>query len=218
VRAVGDLFPDTLQPSEVGIAGIPAFVPRFFALYPGAEELPEIVERQLRLCREFAPSGSVTPRPSWMLHVSVALCGTPRRLRYSMEKALLRAQEAFCFPAFDVVLDSVASFGSDGTALVAVADTGTTELVRDLRRALADAQQPFGLVGERSAAVPHLTLGYSKRPLDQRDAIQPIRFRAKEVCLVISTGRSEHQRVARWPLGGTVDRRDASCTRRATES
>jgi hypothetical protein len=107
---VDDLFPDTLQPSEVGIAGIPAFVPRFFALYPDAEELPEIVERQLRLCRESAPPGSITPRPTWMLHVSVALCGTPRRLRDSMEEALLRAQEAFCFPAFDVVLDSVAGF------------------------------------------------------------------------------------------------------------
>lgn len=201
------------------MAGIPAFVPRFFALYPDAGELPQIVERQLRLCRELAPSGSITPRPSWMLHVSVALCGTPRRLRYSMEEALLRAQEAFCFPAFDVVLDSVACFGSDGTAFVAVADTRTTEQVHDLRRALADAQQPFGLVGERSATVPHLTLGYSKRPLDQRDAIEPIRFRAKEVCLVISNiGHSEHQCVARWPLGGTVKRSDASYTRRATES
>lgn len=202
MSAVDDLFPDTLQPSEVGIAGIPAFVPRFFALYPDAEELPEIVERQLRLCRESAPPGSITPRPTWMLHVSVALCGTPRRLRDSMEEALLRAQEAFCFPAFDAVLDSVAGFGGDGTAFVAVADARTTELVHGLRRALADAQQPFGLIGERSAAVPHLTLGYGKRPLGQRHAIQQIRFRAKEVRLVISTGRSEHQCVARWPLGG----------------
>lgn len=202
VSDVGDLFPDTLQPSEVGIAGIPAFVPRFFALYPDAEELPEIVERQLRLCRELASPGSITPRPAWMLHVSVALCGAPRRLRYSMEEALLRAQEAFHFPAFDVVLDSVACFGGDGTAFVAVADAKTTEQVHDLRRALADAQRPFGLVGERSAAVPHLTLGYGKRPLDQRGPIQPIRFRAKQVCLVMSTGRSEHRCVARWPLGG----------------
>ena len=203
---IGDLFPDTLQPSEVGIAGIPAFIPRFFALYLDAKELPEIVERQLRLCREFAPSGSITPRPSWMLHVSVALCGTPRRLRYPMEQALRRAQETFCFPAFDVVLDSVASFGSDATAFVAVADASTTRGVHDLRRALADAQQPFGLVGERSATVPHLTLGYSKRPLDLRGTIQPIRLRAREVCLVISTGRSEHRCVARWPLAGSRPR------------
>ena len=199
---MGDLFPDTLQPSEVGIAGLPAFTPRFFALYPDAEELPGIVKRQLRLCRELAPSGGIVPRPARMLHVSVALCGAPRRLRYSMEEALRRAQEAFCFPAFDVVLDSVACFGSGGTAFVAVADTRTTALVQDLRRALADAQRPFGLVGERSAIVPHLTLGYSKRPLDQRDVIQPIRLRAKEVRLVTSTGHSEHQCVARWPLGG----------------
>jgi len=198
---VADLFPDTLQPSGVGIAGLPASVPRFFALYPGAEELPEVVERQLRLCREFAPSGGIVPRPARMLHVSVALCGAPRRLRYSMEEALRRAQEAFCFPAFDMVLDSVACFGSEGTAFVAVADTKTKARVHDLRRALADAQRPFGLVGERSATVPHLTLGYTKRPLDQRDAIEPIRLRATEVCLVISTGHSEHECVARWPLG-----------------
>ncbi|HKZ09716.1 MAG TPA: 2'-5' RNA ligase family protein [Rhodanobacteraceae bacterium] len=196
-----DLFPDTLQPGEVGIAGLPAFIPRFFALYPDAGELPEIVERQLTLCREVAPSGSITARPARMLHVSIALCGTPRRLRYSMEEALRRAQEAFHFPAFDVVLDSTACFGSDGTALVAVADTHTTDRVHDLRRELADAQQRFGLIGERSATVPHLTLGYGKRLLDRRQAIRPLGFRAREVCLVISTGHSEHRCVARWPLG-----------------
>jgi 2'-5' RNA ligase len=199
---VADLFPDTLQPSEVGVAGIPASVPRFFALYPDAEELPEVVERQLRLCRELASPGGIIPRPARMLHVSVALCGVPRRLRYSMEEALRRAQEAFCFPAFDVVLDSVACFGSEGTAFVAVADTNTKARVHDVRRALADAQRPFGLVGDRSATVPHLTLGYTKRPLDQRDAIEPIRLRATEVRLVTSTGHSEHECVARWPLGG----------------
>ena len=201
---MGDLFPDTLQPSEVGIAGIaglPAFTPRFFALYPDAEELPGIVERQSRLCRKFAPPGGIVPRPARMLHVSVALCGVPRRLRYPMEEALRRAREAFCFPAFDVVLDSVACFGSEGTAFVAVADTKTKARVHDLRRALADAQRPFGLVGERSATAPHLALGYTKRPLDRRDAIEPIRLRAKEVRLVISTGHSEHECVARWPLG-----------------
>ena len=199
---MADLFPHTLQPSEVGIAGIPASVPRFFALYPDADELPEVVERQLRLCREFAPSGGIVPRPARMLHVSVALCGVPRRLRHSMEEALCRAKEVFCFPAVDVVLDSVACFGSEGTAFVAVADTKTKARVHDLRRALADAQRPFGLVGERSATVPHLTLGYTKRPHDQRDAIEPIRLRATEVRLVISTGHSEHECVARWPLGG----------------
>lgn len=199
---MGDRFPDTLQPSEVGIAGIPATIPRFFALYPDAEELPELVERQLRLCRELAPSGSIVPRPSWMLHVSVALCGAPRQLRHSMEEALRRAQEAFYFSAFDVELDSAACFAGDGTAFVAVADARTTEQIHALRRALADAQRPFGLIGERSATIPHLTLGYGKRPLDQRRAIEPIRLRAKEVCLVTSTGHSEHLRVARWPLGG----------------
>lgn len=199
-----DLFPDTLQPAEIGIAGLPAFIPRFFALYPDAEELPDIVERQLMLCREIAPSGRITARPAWMLHVTIALCGTPRRLRYSMEEALHRAQEAFRLSAFDVVLDSLASFGSDGTALVAVADTHTTDRVHGLRRALADAQRPFGLVSERSMAVPHLTLGYGKRPLDGRLTIPPIRFRAKEVCLVVSTGQSEHQCLARWPLGSAT--------------
>lgn len=196
-----DLFPDTLQSGEVGIAGLPASIPRFFALYPGAGELPDIVERQSKLCREVAPSGSIVPRPASMLHVSVALCGTPRRLRYSMEEALRRAQEAFHFTAFDVVLDSIASFGSDGAALVAVADAGTTERVNDLRRALADAQQPFGLMAERSTTVPHLTLGYGKRLLDRAQAIPSIWFRAREVCLAISTGHSRHLCVARWPLG-----------------
>jgi 2'-5' RNA ligase len=125
----------------------------------------------LKLCREVAPSDSITARPARMLHVSIALCGTPRRLRYSMEEALRRAQGAFYFPAFDVVLDSTACFGNDGIALVAVADTHTTDRVHDLRRALADAQQPFGLIGERSATVPHLTLGYGKRLLDRRQAV-----------------------------------------------
>lgn len=197
---VDDLFPDTLQPAEVGIAGLPAFIPRFFALYPDAQELPGIVARQLELCREVAPSGNIAARPGRMLHVTIALCGTARRLRYSMEEALRRAQEAFHFAAFDVVLDSAAAFGGDAMAFVAVADTQTADRVHDLRRALADAQQPFGLVGERSASVPHLTLGYGKRSIDRRHAISPIRFRAREVCLVLSTGQSAHECLARWPL------------------
>jgi 2'-5' RNA ligase len=196
---VADLFPDTLRPCEVGIAGLPPFVPRFFALYPDPIELPEVAKRQSRLCGELAPPDTA-PRPPWMLHVSVALCGVPRRLRYPMEEALDRAQEAFSFPAFNATFDRTAGFGNDRTAFVAIADTCTTKLVHDLRRALADAQQPFGLFGEKGATVPHLTLGYSKQPIDQRNAIEPICFRAKEVFLVISTGRSKHLCVGRWPL------------------
>lgn len=192
VREVGDLFPDTLQRSAVG--------PRFFALYPDARELPEIIERQLRLCRELAP-GSITPRPSWMLHVSAALCGTPRRLRHSMEEALRRAQEAFCFPAFDVVLDSVACFGSDGTALVVVADEASQQRVNELRVALADAQRGAGLSGSRGNHVAHLTLGYGENLPGERRSIAPLRFHVGAVDLVMSnTGKSEHIRLGRWLL------------------
>jgi 2'-5' RNA ligase len=199
---VNDLFPGAPQRSDVGVAGLAASVASFFALYPDAKELPEIVERQLKLCRELAPSGGIVARPSWMLHVSVALCGAPRRLRCSVEEALRRAREALDFPAFDAVLDSTACFGGDGTAFVAVADTNTTAMVHGLRRALADAQRPLGLVGERSETVPHLTLGYGKRLLDRKQAIRPVRFRAREVCLMTSTRHSEHRCVARWPLAG----------------
>lgn len=195
---MGDLFPETLPSSKDRGADFSPPALRFFALYPETSELPTVVARQLQSCRDFAPG--VIPRPPHMLHVSVALCGVPRRLRCPMEEALLRAQAAFSFPAFDVVLDSTACFGGGGAAFVAVADDRSTAWVNRLRRALADAQRPFGLVGERSATVPHLTLGYGEGPSDRRPAIAPIRFRVNAVHLVISTGHSEHRRLACWPL------------------
>jgi hypothetical protein len=117
---------------------------------------------------------------------------------------LLRALGAFQFRVFVVVLVPPDCLGSVGTGCAAVAYSLTTARVHDLRRALADAQRPFGLVGERSATVPHLALGYGKRSLDRKNSIPPLRFRAREVCLVISTGQSEHLCVARWPLAGGI--------------
>jgi RNA 2',3'-cyclic 3'-phosphodiesterase len=197
---MADLFPDTLQPEAIGFGAVRQAAPCFFAIYPDEVDLPRIVEEQLRLCRTLGSTHAV-PRPPGILHVSVAECGVPRRLREPLEIALLRARERFSYPAFELTLEATGCFGAGHDAFVAIADVQSSRLVDELRNALADAQQPFGLTCKRGPAISHLTLGYGA-PLPAKGApIPPIRFRVKAVDLVIShPGHTKHSHLNRWEL------------------
>jgi 2'-5' RNA ligase len=196
---MADLFPDTLQPEAIGFGAVRQAAPCFFAIYPDEVDLPRIVEEQLRLCRRLrAPR--VVPRPPEILHVSVAECGVPRRLREPLEIALRRAGKRFSYPAFELTLEATGCFGADN-AFVAIADEASSQWVNGLRNALADAQEPFGLTCKRGSAISHLTLGYSAQLPAKRVPIPPIRFRVKAVDLVIShKGHTKHSHLDRWEL------------------
>ena len=195
-----DLFPDSLDPHAIGFGAIRYMAPVFFAIYPPAEDLPRIVEWQLRVCRQVGLP-HVVLRPPELLHLSVAACGTPRQQRDPLEVALRSAAECFSCSSFELTLNATANFGKDDRAFVAVADAVGARRVHQLRLALADAQKPFGLSGARGMSEPHLTLGYRDNLPAERQPVEPISFRVEAVDLVVSNmGHSEHLHIARWPL------------------
>jgi len=195
-----DLFPASLQPDAIGADALPHLAPVFFAIYPSAQDLPRMVAWRQRICSQLAPS-AVALRPSELLHVSVALCGTPRRQRQALPAALRAAAERFAHPPFELTLDATARFGADGRAFVALADAAGSRAVHSLRLALAEAQQHAGLVAARGMSEAHLTLGYGDGLPAERRPVEPLGFRVEAVELVVShVGRSEHDRIGFWPL------------------
>ncbi|OOG60155.1 2'-5' RNA ligase family protein [Rhodanobacter sp. C03] len=195
-----DLFLGSLAPDVIGFDAIRHIAPTFFAIYPSAQDLPRIVEWQKRIFRQLGLSG-VTPRPSEILHVSVAECGKSKQQRQPLDVALKLAAERFSCPSFELTLKTSARFGSDNRALVVVADAAGMRDVHGLRLALADAQKPFGLSGSRGMSEPHITLGYRDNLPIERQLVEPICFRVKAVDLVVSNvGHTEHLHQARWSL------------------
>lgn len=195
-----DLFPSSLAPEAIGFDAIRSIAPTFFAIYPSAQDLPRIVEWRKRIFRQLGLSG-VIPRPSEILHVSVAECGKPKQQRQPLDLALKLAAERFSYPCFELTLEASARFGSDDRALVVVADVAGMRDVHGLRLALADAQKLFGLAGSRGASESHMTLGYRDNLPVERQAVEPISFRVEAVDLVVSNfGHSEHLHIGHWLL------------------
>ncbi|MBD8898959.1 2'-5' RNA ligase family protein [Rhodanobacter sp. DHG33] len=193
-----DLFPTSLQPDAVDLDVLPHQATVFFAIYPSAEDLPRVTAWQRRICGRTG----VALRPPRLLHVSVALCGTPRRLLQPLREALRFVAERFTSSAFELTLDTATGgFGKDGRAFVALADAAGARAVHGLRVALAEAQQHVGLVATRGMSEAHLTLGYGDGLPAERRSVEPLSFRVAAVDLVASfEGRSEHRLLERWPL------------------
>lgn len=197
-----DLFPETWRPESLGADAIPCLHPTFFAIYPGERDLPRVVNWQRGICREgVAP---IVMRPSEILHVSVAECGKPKQRLRPLPEALSEAARHFSFPAFDLVFDSVARFGKDGRACVAVADAASQEIFGGLRTAIADAQRRVGMFVSRGRCEAHLTLGYGDGLPAERRSIEPFGFRVVAVEFVASEwGKSHHEHLERWALDQT---------------
>lgn len=195
-----DLFPASLVPDAIGFDAVRIIAPTFFAIYPSAQDLPRIVEWQKRVFRQLGMSG-VIPRPSEILHVSVAECCKSKQQRQPLDVALKLAAERFSYPSFELTLETSARFGGDDRALVVVANAAGARDVHGLRLALADAQKPFGLSGSRGMSEPHITLGYRDSLPVERQPVEPVSFRVETVDLVVSNvGRTEHIHKARWRL------------------
>lgn len=194
-----DLFPETRQPEALGADLIPHTWPTFFAIYPNERDLLRVVDWQRGIRNRSAVR--IAPRPSELLHVSVAECGRAKRKRQPLRATLAEAARHFVFPAFDIVFDAIARFGKDGRACVAIADAASQRLINDLRIALADAQRHAGLFVARGNQDAHLTLGYGDGLSQDRLPIVPFGFRVTAVELVASeAGKSRHEHLECWRL------------------
>lgn len=194
-----DLFPETWRPESLGADAIPCLWVTFFAIFPAKRDLPRVINWQRSICRREA--GAIEMRPPTVLHVSIVECGKPKQRRKPLPDALTEAARHFSFPAFDLVFDSVARFGKDGRACVAVADAASQEKIADLRTALANAQRRVGIFLPRGKCEAHLTLGYGDRCSTERRSIEPFGFRVAVVEYVASEqGKSHHEPLVRWVL------------------
>lgn len=194
-----DLFPETWRPESLGPDAIPCLWPTFFAIHPEQGDLPRVIAWQRNTCRQ--ETVPVVARPPRTLHVSVAECGKPRQKRRSLPDALAEAARHFSFPAFELVFDSVARFGKDGCACVAVADAASQEKFAGLRVALANAQRHAGVFVSRGRCEAHLTLGYGGQAPMERRNIEPFGIRVAAVEYVASEhGESHHEPLVRWAL------------------
>ncbi|HJR14464.1 MAG TPA: 2'-5' RNA ligase family protein [Rhodanobacteraceae bacterium] len=194
-----DLFPETWLPESLGADAIPCLWVTFFAIYPATRDLPRVVDWQRRICSQEA--AAVDTRLPEILHVSVAECGKPKQRRQPLPNALAEAAHHFSFPAFELVFDSVARFGREGQACVAIADAESQEKFADLRIALANAQRHAGIFVSRAKCEAHLTLGYGNRSPMERRSIEPFGFRVAAIEYVASEqGKSHHEHLVRWAL------------------
>ncbi len=192
------LFPGTMHPEQLG-ADLLYFIPGFFAIHPHAADLPAVISHQRRFCDGISPP--VVPRPGRVLHVSVADRGRPKRRRQAVDAALAEAADHFSSPAFGIVFDEIACFGTSNRALVAVADTASQDAVHALRIAIADAMRHAGLFVSRARQAAHLTLGYGQGLPDYRRPVEPFGFGVAAVDLVVSeVGHSRHHRLEHWAL------------------
>jgi 2'-5' RNA ligase len=197
-----DLFPNSLSPDSLGFHGVALTMPHFFALYPDDIARTRIVERQRELCERIGLKRSAW-RPRRVFHITIAEWGEGKRLREPYEIALQKSMERFSFPAFDVALIATARFnaGAGGWAFVLEGDAATARHAHGLRNALADAQQSQGLSAPRSVFRPHLTIAHGANIPEEPLPIEPIRFRARHIEMVVSNfGKSEHIHLDRWKL------------------
>jgi len=168
---MGDLFPETRRPESLGADAIPYMYSTFFAIYPEERDLSRVVDWQRSICRQ--GSVPIAMRPPRILHVSVAECGKPKQRLRPLPDALSEAAHHFSFPAFDLVFDSVARFGKDARACVAIADAASQAIFGGLRTAIADAQRRVGIFVSRGKCEAHLTLGYGDGLPVERRSIEP---------------------------------------------
>lgn len=195
---MNDLFPDSLDPDHLGFDVVPLLYPTFFAIYPQVPDIPRLKVQQSALCR--AAGRRVAARPGEILHVSLVGVSSLRRRTTSLERALQKAAVDFDFPRFEMHFDRLAAFGSDGRALVAVADDDAQHQVRLLNGILRRLLALAGMSSPSSVGVAHMTLGYGDMAGLELGPIEPFGFEVSGIDLISSLqGKTIHKHLAHWP-------------------
>jgi len=137
------------------------------------------------------------------LHMTILpLIRTPQ-LAPGMAQALGRPLEGLDFPAFDLMLDRLATFGPPrrrDRPLVLTThrpNPAPDALCQALWQRLAGA----GLAVPRHQVTPHVTLAYGKPLPPQGIAVPPVHWRVDRLTLIDSLqGLGRHVALAHWPL------------------
>ena len=171
----------------------------FFALYPDAAAA-QAIARVVDGLRE-----AKVIRGRWTApakhHVTARFLGDHGRGAAGViEHARQAAARVHCAP-FDVAFDRVATFrGRYQCPCVLRCPAQGEAGALLLWSVLGEALSALGVDGRaENHFIPHLTIAYADRMLNEHLPIEPIRWRAREFALVDSC-RSEHRVVERWTL------------------
>lgn len=171
----------------------------FFAIFPDLPALAAIERVAAGLQEANALRGRWIPREKY--HVTVRFLGDydDEHAADTIERASSAAADVH--PAgFAMVLDRVATFRGRYRAPCVLRCSRECEAeVHALWQQLGDQLARAGVAdGDGRRFLPHVTIAYSDRNLDEAIAVEPVQWRVGEFALVDSH-LSCHRVVARWP-------------------
>lgn len=170
----------------------------YFALIPDDATKAKILAIQDAFALRFGLRSVVAQE---LLHLTLCAPHARSRLREPLPVALAKAADRLAFSAVDVRLTTAARFrGAFGrSSWVLRAEEGP---LLEMRRALVKAMLFDGIqVARPGSFAPHVTLAYSNALPAGEEAIEPIRWHAKDFMLVRShLGESRHDLLGRWAL------------------
>jgi 2'-5' RNA ligase len=174
----------------------------FFALLPGAENVPQIVQLRDRLCDENGLWGHRIVAD--LLHISLLGIAAHDGLSHAVVERAKQAAAMLSASPFGVVLDRAMSFAPKRARWPLVLRTGNEVALIAFYRLLGGAMENAGFRGAPSQFTPHLTLLYGDRAVRERP-VDAVRWTVRDFVLVQSRrgrGQSKYVQLARWPLRG----------------
>lgn len=175
----------------------------FVGIFPDAEALDQIHERQAELSGRFGLRGKFRPRD--ILHVTMHHIGDYPELPERIIEAAAEACAAACKgrQSAEVTFDHAMSFGGRAGNLpfVLVQPNGNPWLMELHHRLITElARRKLASRGDFKF-VPHVTMLYDRQSIPEQ-AVPPVAWQAHEVVLVLShLGETRYDRLRCWPLG-----------------
>jgi len=175
----------------------------FLGIFPDRFIAEEIVSRAGRLRENLGLRGRI--RPVDHLHVTLHFLGrcmeVPPELVPVMNE--ICGEAVARWPSFEVMLDRVLCFRNQRreSPVVLGGDQAGNAPLRELQGKLGEGLAQRGCRVNRSGRfVPHLTLLYDRRGLDET-SIEPVSWLVREVVLVLSeVGATKYVRLGCWTL------------------
>jgi RNA 2',3'-cyclic 3'-phosphodiesterase len=191
-------------PEQLGLPGFDApAAPTdrlFFAIFPDPDACARVEPLAAALRARFALKGK--PLATGRFHVTLFHLGDFLGVPPGVVARAREVASSVATPAFQIEFDRVLSFkGRPGhRPLVMTGGEGVAALTA-FQQVLAASLLKAGLGGRmRQAFLPHLTLLYDGRKVDEH-AIEPVAWRAHEFVLVRSLlGLSQYEWLGRWAL------------------
>lgn len=172
----------------------------FLAIVPERDVALQAVE----IGRDVAHRNGISkaPRSPDLMHISLNGVGRYADFAEDVVFAVSAAMATVRAMPFEVSFDRVMHYA--GANAVVLTNRVRSEEMMDLHVQLAKEMWAVGLNFTYNARfMPHMTLLYDERPVQEQALAEPLRWVAREFVLIRNViGRGEYEYVDRWPLLG----------------